>query len=346
MKKLWFLTALSVVAVAGIFAGGRKQEQQTLTISGFAIAEDAVWEYIIAPFEKQYNCKVVFESGNNAERLTKVSNNPNTEVDIIYLAQSAAQDGFKSGLFEKVDYAKIPNAAFINQAARFLIDQGQGPAYTWNRLGIIYNPDAVNAPITSFADLWREDLQGKITIPDITTTFGPAMVIIAAKRSGADYAADQGEAAFQALSALKPNLVKTYTRSSDLKNLFVGGEIVAAVAAEFAYNTLNGIDVKTEFVNPSEGPYLNFNTLNIIKNSKEKELAYAYLNYILSEEVQRIAAEHGIDAPINTQVRLTPNMPAAFTTAETAKNANSVDFAAVNPLLPAWVDRWNRTLNQ
>lgn len=314
----------------------------TLTISGFGLNEDKMREYILKPFEEQNNCKIVLESGNNAERLAKVTNNPNSTIDIIYLSQQFAQQGFDKGAFEKIDYSKVSNAAKINEKAKFLVDQGQGPAYTMNRMGIIVK-EGVN--VKSFSDLWKSDFKGKIAIPDISTTFGPAMVVAASQKAGADYKADKGEAAFKALADLKPNVVKTYTKSSDLKNMFGSGEITAAVAAEFAYNSL-GKDIKATFVDPTEGPYLNFNTLNIPKTSKNKDLALKYINYMLSEDVQLKSAQYLSDAPINTNVKLPDELAKTLTTNANVAKANALDFKIVNENLNNWVDKWNRTLNQ
>ena len=59
-----------------------------------------------------------------------------------------------------------------------------------------------------------------VSIPEITTTFGPAMVYVAGDHAGTPVAEDEGKAAFETLAELKPNLVKTYTKSSDLINMF------------------------------------------------------------------------------------------------------------------------------
>ena len=40
------------------------------------------------------------------------------------------------------------------------------------------------------------------------------------------------EGRFEAMKELKPNVVKTYSKSSDLANMFQSGEIEAAVVAD------------------------------------------------------------------------------------------------------------------
>ena len=43
-----------------------------------------------------------------------MKNNPNSGIDITYLAESFAEQGIDAGIFEELDYSKIPNAENIN----------------------------------------------------------------------------------------------------------------------------------------------------------------------------------------------------------------------------------------
>ena len=320
-------------------------EKPVLVVSNFALADDRIKDTVIKPFEEKYNCTVVYEGGTNGERLTKLKNDPNTDVDVIYLAQQYAQQGVDAGLFEEIDYSRIPNAEYLLEKGDFLKESKQGPAVTMNRLGIIYNPEKAGE-IPSFADIWKEEYRDQVAIPDISTTFGPAMVTVASNYAGVDYATDGGEAAFKALEELKPNIVKTYSKSSDLKNMFSSGEISVALAAEFAYNTMGDSNTNLVFIDPTEGAYLNFNTVNIVKNSDQKDLAYEFINYVLSEENQLDAALNVPESAVNTQVEIPEEAAKKLTTVETANQSNIVDFSVVNPLLENWVDMWNKTLNQ
>lgn len=323
--------------------GSKNQEKRTLVISHFGLSEDKQWELILKPFEEKFNAVVVLEVGNNAERLTKIKSNPNTDVDLVFLAQSFAQQGWDDGVFEKLDYSKIPNSEFLNEKVKFLVEEGQGPAYAVNRSGIIYNKSAIDFEITSYEDLWRPELKGKIAIPQLTTTFGPSMMYAASAKAGVAFSEDAGEAAFKALEELKPNIVKVYDKSSDLMNLMETGEIVAAVGADFAYSRMAS-NPDIVFVDPVEGSYLNFNTVNIVKSSDQKELAYEFLNYLISEEVQ-LRATQIPDAPVNTNVVLTEEVSKNMTYGEDINNGNIMEFKVINSFMDKWVDQWNRTLN-
>jgi len=323
----------------------KETEKPTLIVSNFALADDKIKESVIEPFEEEFNCTVIYEGGTNAERLTKLKNDPNTDVDVIYLSQQFAQQGVEAGVFKEIDYSRIPNAADLLDKAQIFIDSKQGPPNTMNRLAIIYNPEKAGE-ITSFADIWRPEFKGQVAIPDITTTFGPAMVAVASDYAGVDYTTDGGEAAFKALEELKPNIVNVYTKSSDLKNMFEAGEISIALAAEFAYNTMGDSNVGLKFIDPEEGSYLNFNTINIVKTTDQEDLAYEFINFILSKESQERTAIKVPGSAVNKTAEIPEEVAKKLTTVEVAEQANVLDYEYINVHLKDWIDLWNRTLNQ
>lgn len=317
-----------------------------LVVSTWGLNQDQYLKNVIEPFEKANNVKVVVEVGNNDERLAKLKNNPNSTVDVMYLAESFAQQGIEDGLFAKIDYSKVPNAKKVLPVSKKFVDAGYGPAYTLNRAAIVYNPSKVKGKITSWKDLWNADLKGKISIPDITTTFGPSMVFVGGLKAGTDVKSDNGTAAFKALEALKPNVVKTYTKSSDLVTMFSTGEITVAVAADFVVASVKKAMPEAVYVDPTEGAYLNFNTINITKNSKNQEMATKFIDYVLSAEVESKTAALVGDSPINVDVKLSEKDAANLTNGEVVNKANVIDYSLANKQLKAWIDQWNRLFNK
>ena len=253
--------------------------------------------------------------------------------------------GTDEGLFDTIDLSKIPNAEKLIPAAKGIAEAGQGIPYTINSIGIIYNPELTGFELTSFDDLWDERLAGMVSIPEITTTFGPAMVYVASDHAGVDVTTDNGEAAFKALADLKPNLVKTYTKSSDLINMFTSGEVAAAVVGDFGVPTIVAANPTLVYVTP-DGAYANFNTINVTKNCKNKDLAYEYINYRISPELQTKTGKALNEAPTNKDVTFTEEESKDMTYGDKAAKVKVVDYAFVNPILNNWIDQWNRTINQ
>lgn len=349
MKKaiaLALCAAMTLTACGGGNAAGdsKAEGKQKLVLSTYGLSEDISAEEVYAPFEQEFNCEIVTETGGTNDRYTKLAADSETTIDVIELSQAMTAKGISEGLFEDIDLSKIENAADMIAAARAMADAGQGVAYTINSIGIMYNPDAVDIDIKSFDDLWDPSLAGKVSIPEITTTFGPAMVYMASSHAGVDIKSDNGEAAFKALAELKPNLVKTYTKSSDLINMFTSGEVAVAIVGDFGVPTIQAADPDLKYVTP-DITYANFNTISITKNCKNKELAYAYLNYRLSPELQTKTGKALNEAPTNSKVEFTEEESGSMTYGEKAANAKVLDYSFVNPILNDWIDQWNRTIN-
>ena len=354
MKKVLVASLCAVLALTGCGSSkeassnqgaGSQEEKRTLVVSTWGLSEDVLHEEVYGPFEEVYNCEVVLELGTTSERYMKLENDPNSIVDVIELSQSAAANGYEAGLFEQLDYTQVPNAQDLVPAAAAMTETGYGPAYAVNSIGIIYDREAVGFEITEFADLWNPELEGKISIPEITSTFGPAMMYMASDYKGVDITTDNGAAAFEALAELKPNIVKTYSKSSDLSNMFASGEIEVAVVGDFAIPTVQSAAPQVEYVSPASGTYANFNTVDMNKNSKNKDLAYAYINWRISGELQSVTAEKLNEAPTNSTVQLSEEQAMNKTYGEVAENAKAIDFSFVNPILNDWIDQWNRTIN-
>lgn len=349
MKKVIALAlcaAMTLTACGGGAAAGdsKAEGKQKLVLSTYGLSEDISAEEVYAPFEQEFNCEIVTETGGTNDRYTKLAADSETTIDVIELSQAMTAKGISEGLFEDIDLSKIENAKDMIAAAKTMADAGQGVAYTINSIGIMYNPDAVDIEIKSFDDLWDPSLAGKVSIPEITTTFGPAMVYMAGDHAGVDVKSDNGAAAFAALAELKPNLVKTYTKASDLINMFTSGEVAVAIVGDFGVPTIQAANPDLVYVTP-DITYANFNTISITKNCKNKELAYAYLNYRLSQELQTKTGKALNEAPTNSKVSFTGEESSSMTYGDKAANAKVLDYSFVNPVLNDWIDQWNRTIN-
>ncbi|MDU2262541.1 MAG: ABC transporter substrate-binding protein [Enterococcus faecalis] len=301
-----------------------KGGSNALVVSTFGLSEDIVKKDIIAPFEKENEAKVTLEVGNSADRFTKLKNNPNAGIDVIELAQANAAQGGKDGLFEKITEKEVPNLSQLTPGAKEVFESGAGVPIAVNSIGI----------------------KGKISVPDVATTAGPLMLYVASEHAGQDITKDNGKAAFEAMKELKPNVVKTYSKSSDLANMFQSGEIEAAVVADFAVDIIQGAAENVTYIVPESGTYANYNTVNIPKKAQNKETAFKFVNARISEESQKAKAISLNEGPTNQQVTLSEKEAKNKTYGAIAERAKTVDFNFINSQLADWIDQWNRTMNQ
>lgn len=341
MKMGPIARAAAVVLAIGFAGTAEAQQKRTLNISIWGFNGDILEAELFKPFKDKHNVDIVLETGNNADRLNKLKIRRGKGVDLIYLAEGFAQIGVEDGLFAKIDRAKIPNIANLYPLAQGPQGKEYGPAYTVGRYGIIYDSAAVKAPVTSWADLWRAEFKGRASIPGISTTAGPFTVVAAGERKGIS-AYDNPKGAFESLAELKPNIVTVYNTGSQLVNLFSQKEVVIAAAQDFVLANIKAAVPTAAWAELKEGDFANLNTINIVAGTPNMDLAEAFIDFHLSEGVQKVMAVKKVDAPMNAKVVLTPEEAAIWAYGEkTIASLKKTDSAKLNAAKNDWSDRWN-----
>jgi len=161
-----------------------------------------------------------------------------------------------------------------------------GMPYVWGAIAFMYRDDAFETPPTSIADLWREDLKGKISIWD-----DKSAIYVAARKNGDmniyTLSDEQIEKAKQALVEQKPLIRKYWATAGELVDLYKAGEVVISNTWAGYQSSLladEGIKV-TEFI-PTEGAEGWMDSWMVVKGSPNKECAYKFLNMQLSDQGQ------------------------------------------------------------
>ncbi len=334
------VSRLVEIGFAIIAIGPLSAQAEILVVSWWGFNGEKLNEYIVQPFQEQCNCELIFETGNNADRLNKIKIRGGRGVDVVYLTDSFSQQGIEEGLFQPIDRSKIPNINGLHALAQS--PQGAyGPAYTIGRVGVVYDSAKVDAPITAWNDLWRDSLAGSISLPGITTTAGPMVVMIAGDKAGVS-AFDDADPAFAELAALQGNVVKNYMTGSEMINLFSTGEITVSLAQDFALGRLRDAVPTIVWADLQDGDIATLNTVNIPAGAQNVERAHEFINFILDPERQKILAENGVDAPVHADVVLSGDAAAQWTYGEAMLSSlKRVDYGAMNMARPDWIDRWN-----
>lgn len=315
-------------------------EGQQLRISTFSFNAELVQKNIYDPFMAATGCELIVETGKNAERVTKIKESPEN-YDIVVIGDAFIADLIDADLIDTIDTDSLSNLSAVYDNAKAPFGEGYGPAYSFNRLGIVYDKSTCPIEITSWEDLWNPELEGSIAIPDITTTSGPLMYYSVAKMAGLTPGSDD-EAILAKFEELKPNIMKTYTSANDTITMLNQGEISVAVLLDYSYTAAQSASDDYVWVDPAEGVYSGFNAVNIIKGCQNKELAQAFVDFYLSKEVQLAEALDGVDAPVRTDVELTPEQAANFTYGkEMIDNLLIPDWSVINANKADWIAKWN-----
>ena len=355
MRSQTFVMLLVAVLVMGLVGPTVvAQDTQTLTVSIWGFNLDVLEENVFAPFEEMHNVDIVLDTGNNSDRLARLqAEGENTDIDVVHFATQFTHIASQEELLQPYNADMLENLDEVYDWAQDPLGNQAGVGYTVNSLSLIYRSDLIEAGITSWGDLLRDDVAGFVSIPEMSTTFGPAALIMI-DRALAMQDMDEGEEpgainydadlAWEALPQLADNLVTTYIRSSELTTLVQEEEVWVAPYASFAIGNLinTGHDLTT--VVPEEGIVGQTNMISITAASDQVELAHAYIDWFISHDVQLAEALDLIDSPVNATVELPEDICALLTCGEMLDTMIVLDQVEVSDRLEDWLERWNEVM--
>ena len=167
------------------------------------------------------------------------------------------------------------------------------------------------------------------------------VVMVAGDKAGKD-AFEDAEPAFAEIEKLKDSVVKNYNTGSELVNLFSTGEITTSIAQDFTLGQIKAAVPTAAWAGTQGRGDRNAETVNIPKGAANAELAHEFINFILDPKMQQTLAENGVDAPIATAVKLTPEQAKQWTYgADMVAGLKRVDYSKMNAAKSDWIDRWN-----
>lgn len=342
MRRSILIILMIVLAVFGISGFGLPR----VYVSTWGFNLDLLDKNISKPFLEKYGIEVIRELGNNSTRLTKLEMQKNDpKIDVVHFVDYFAALAKKKGLLQPIDVSKLENYKYIYDFAKNPIGGYYGIGYTIFSFGIVYRTDKIKDPITSWKDFWREDLAGRVSLPDITITQGPAFMMLMNKIWGGSEDDMSLDTAFRKLSEIKDNVVTFYKRSSELINLFKMGEVWMAPVARFAWGRLLATGLPLKWVVPKEGMIGFVNTLSIVKGAKNIENAYKYIDFLLSEEVQYAQAMDLVDSPVNKNVKVPKEIAEKLTYGE--DQIKALIFFDPNIIVEhrnEWIEKWNKMI--
>ncbi len=334
-QAVWLAASMTIF----LGAGQAGAQQRSLVVSNFAVAQDQLRKDLYAPFEAKCNCKVVLDLGNAADRLAKLeARKANPEADLAVLADFTALEAARKDLIEPIDVSKLTNFNKLYDLAKDPIGKNYGVGYTFYATSIVYRKDKID--VTSWTDLWSPKLKNRVALPNITTTQGPLLLFMmnrALNGQTPDYAT-----AINKLAEMKGDVVTFYERGAQLTQLFQQEEIYATVTGRFNWPLVAKLNMPIAWAQPKEGLTGGLNVLTIVKNAKNKDLAYALIDEWLSTEAQTRIANSLVDSPANREVKLEPAIADVLTYGEeTAKSLNVIPPDVMLANRDAWLAGWN-----
>ncbi|ANT62568.1 ABC transporter substrate-binding protein [Salipiger sp. CCB-MM3] len=336
-------TSLSILALASAFGTAAHAADKTLTISVYSFAQDEYKEALYDPFEAICGCDLVVETGNSVERMAKIE--ANAADPVIDMAVISTQDALalaRKGLIQPLDSSKLSNFDKLYDSAKDPIGDNMAVGYTFYASSIVYRSDLVD--IQSWGDLLGDELAGQVALPNITGTQGPLTVMMLGKSMD-----QEGDLApvISEIGAHSDDIVTFYSRSSELVQLMNQQEVIAAPVGRFAWGSFKSAGLPFAWAEPKEGQAGGMNVMIMTKDNGNEDLAYQFMDYWLSTEVQTKIGEMLIDSPANKEVELSDEAASNLTYGAAVIDAlNILPAAEVLDNREGWVEQWNTEVIQ
>ena len=281
MKKI-FLLVVCVVAVLYVFScSGGKQKLYIYNWTYYTPPE------VIKGFEDKYNVDVVYdEFASNEEMFAKLKAG-GSGYDITFPSADYVSIMIKEGMLAKIDKSLIPNFKNIDPELINSIEYDKGCEYSVPYMkgasGIAVNKKFVKDYKKDTSIFLNPEYKGRMTLlDDMREVIGLAL-----KANGFSVNSvnpDELDAAKNLILKWRENILKFDAES--FGKGFASGEFW--VVQGYEENIFSELDdaakADTDFFIPSTGGPLYIDSMVILKDSKNKELAHKFINYIHDPE--------------------------------------------------------------
>lgn len=249
----------------------------------------------------------------------------------VELARALAQ-----GVFQPYDPAKIPNLADV--PPELIFDQtGHVVPYDHGYVTFVYDSELLPEELVpkTLADLLRPELRGKIVVEDPRTSSpGLSFLLWTIAHYGPDW--------LEFWRKLIPNLLVITKGWSEAYDLFLAGEapLVLSYSTDTAYSYIEHSSLRYRVITPDGEAYRQIEGMGIVAGTTELELAHAFLNLVLSQEIQELIPTTQWMFPVNAKAKL----PSGYEYAVIPERPVSMDPAIIGEELEEWLSVWQGLL--
>lgn len=317
-----------------------RAQTPVLKIAGWGGDWDVLFKESVVPsFEAEYGCTVEIDTGWPFMPKLLSSSPSNPVYDVLLANPHDHWKSYDAGFSEDTPTVdQVPNLASIFDFAKR--DELVGVTFLNSAVGLGYRNDLVGEAPTAWADMFKEDYAGMRGSYVMQNTLGAGFFLMLGQMYGDGFT--DIDAMFAALERLKPMKLVDFTGA--MEQMLLSGEIVIGVIHDADILKYEG-ESPLSFAYPSEGAVALEQTYSVMSGSGVKELAYAWVNHVLSPEIQKVLVEDLWLAPVNTEVDLTPEyQEALFIGEDEVASLATPDWNWYNQNFDRLNDTYNRTL--
>lgn len=325
------------------FPGSAFAQNVTIRATHFGGPYQVLNEIVGKPFAEATKNRVIYDAEISPTIFPKIQtqiNNPPFEV--VMFSRAWGLRAMKAGLLQKVSASDFAESK--NLIKDVLPEGGWGVSMMMDTMDIMVDTKQVTQPITSWLDLWRPDLKGKIMLPSSTegsTAFAFLSCVIRAVSGSVTDQAGVNEA-FARLKALKPNLRGFFSDGTQPNILIERGDVavVPQYAIRIANTTRKAPHVKK--ASPKEGMLAVPYDLCIPKNAKNVAAIKEYINFTLTKPVQESVAKTLLATPVRGDVSIPAEVAPLVNSDPKLLWFMDAEYAAQKER--EWLDRYTREI--
>lgn len=342
MKNKNSLLIVSVMLIA-VLSGcsilvPKSNSEKSLTIYCYPLSGGwkHVYNDLVKPhFENDLGTKINYIEGSSLESIAKVeAAGDHPQADVTCLDDGPQAVAVSKGLLEKNDMTILTNGKHLSDHAKQ--PGNYGIAHSTIAGGLVYNTEAykkagIKAP-TSFSDMENPKLKSHVVLTDISNTQGISMLVSLAKKNGGSE--DDMNSGFVAAEKVARNAM-AITKNDDVAKYFESdGAWISLWHSVGASQYIEQSDMPLKFVYPKSGASAISQVSSVIKNAPHKKLGFEFMNYLLSDEVQKEYIKYGYSASrsdLKSNKRGEPELA-------------SYDWKKINEDRAKWTKRWNSSV--
>ena len=284
MRRL-VLAVLAVLAVLVASAcGGEKPAAGKRLLLG--IWSNYMPAEVLADFEKEHGCRVEvpWNYGSNDELLAKLQTKA-TGLDLVVPSDVVLGVLVSQGLLEPIDLAKVPNLKHVDPlfAGRTADPKNAWSVpYTWGTVGIAWRSDKIEGDVDSWDVFATDRAKGNAYLLEESRD-GIAAALLSKGHDVNTIDAGELAEAKATLISWRPHL-KGFT--GEVKDSLLSGEawLLEAYNGDVA-QAMQERKGLYRFAVPKEGGILWVDNLVIPKGAPSKDLAMAFMNFVLRPDV-------------------------------------------------------------
>lgn len=279
MKK-WLVLLLSLALLLPLAASA----QEVVNVYNW---EDYIDEAVLDQFEEETGIHVNYmRFTTNEDMMVSVRANPGA-YDVIFPSEYCVERLIAEDLLAEINYDNVPNMSYTLES---LLNPDYDPnnahsvPYMWGTVGILYNEEYVDEPITSWKSLFDPRYQDDVfMLKSVRDTIGVTLKMLG-------YSVNENSE--KALNEVRDVLIKQKQDGivqgymvDEVKEKMISGEAAMAVmwSGDAMYAIMGNDSLK--YVVPEEGSNVWVDGMCIPKNAQNPDAAHKFIDFLCRPDI-------------------------------------------------------------